>query len=350
MRCFVLCLYVPVLCCAVLCTQARHSDLLEQVQLLEVLRKENGEMAALVAQLQVLKNDQQHLQQLCDQVERLSADNAALQHKSQTLPSLQAEHERLKVRARWACCLVGLTFYRCIVNPLSCSECRSAGAANVASLTKHRFQKVSTKQKVAQTAKPPAAGLVSMLTSLLLVPTVLCMQQASLEGVDALEQHNQELQLQVAKVEQLQAEVNTDSASASLGGPACSRCCALHQPCIAAVVLYLCSHSCSSLAWALVLSWCCLAGRQCCRMLSAPAHAFSCLLLGKTGYPHSSLALLCVQVRLLQDKADELPRIQQEYQEAQSQVEQLQDAVQQVAALRARVAELQAEVRSDRAR
>lgn len=84
------------LCCAV--PQATHSSLLEQVQQLEVLRKENGEMAQLVAQLQVLKNDQQHLQELCDQVDALRGDNAALQRKSQALPSLQAENERLKVR------------------------------------------------------------------------------------------------------------------------------------------------------------------------------------------------------------------------------------------------------------
>jgi cell shape-determining protein MreC len=78
-------------------SQVRHSNLLEQVQQLEVLRKENGEMAALVAQLQVLKNDQQHMQGLCNQVEQLCADNATLQRRSQTLPSLQAENERLKV-------------------------------------------------------------------------------------------------------------------------------------------------------------------------------------------------------------------------------------------------------------
>jgi hypothetical protein len=78
-------------------SQVRHSNLLEQVQQLEVLRKENGEMAALVAQLQVLKNDQQHMQDLCTQVEQLRGDNANLQRRSQTLPSLQAENERLKV-------------------------------------------------------------------------------------------------------------------------------------------------------------------------------------------------------------------------------------------------------------
>lgn len=93
-----------VLCCAVLpIPQAQHSDLLEQVQQLEVLRKENGAMAALVAQLQVLKNDQQHMQELCDQVDRLRADNASLQRRSQTLPSLQAENERLTVSGVCSC-------------------------------------------------------------------------------------------------------------------------------------------------------------------------------------------------------------------------------------------------------
>jgi hypothetical protein len=86
-----------VLCCAVL-AQARHNVLLEQVQQLEVLRKENGEMAALVAQLQVLKNDQAQLRELAGQVEALQADNAALTRKTQMLPGLRAEMEQLKVR------------------------------------------------------------------------------------------------------------------------------------------------------------------------------------------------------------------------------------------------------------
>lgn len=78
--------------------QARHNVLLEQVQQLEVLRKENGEMAALVAQLQVLKNNQAQLQELASQVEALQADNAALTRKTQMLPGLRAEVEQLKVR------------------------------------------------------------------------------------------------------------------------------------------------------------------------------------------------------------------------------------------------------------
>jgi hypothetical protein len=81
-------------------SQARHNVLLEQVQQLEVLRKENGEMAALVAQLQVLKSDQAQLQELASQVEALQADNAALTRKSQLLPGLRAELEHLKVRGR----------------------------------------------------------------------------------------------------------------------------------------------------------------------------------------------------------------------------------------------------------
>lgn len=96
------------MCCAVLCCaapipQVQHNDLLEQVQQLEVLRKENGAMAALVAQLQVLKNDEQQMQELCDQVDRLRSDNASLQRRSQTLPSLQAENERLKVSGMCSC-------------------------------------------------------------------------------------------------------------------------------------------------------------------------------------------------------------------------------------------------------
>jgi hypothetical protein len=73
------------------------------VQELEVLRQENAEMAALVAQLQVLKRDQGQLQALHDQVEALKADNSVLHRKSLRLPALHEEHERLQVGRLCAC-------------------------------------------------------------------------------------------------------------------------------------------------------------------------------------------------------------------------------------------------------
>ncbi|KAF8073164.1 GTP-binding protein [Scenedesmus sp. PABB004] len=82
--------------------QAEHHLLLEQVQQLEVLRKENAEMAALVAQLAVLRGEQVQLHELCQQVEGLRADNATLRAKTARLPALQAEHTELKEAAEEA--------------------------------------------------------------------------------------------------------------------------------------------------------------------------------------------------------------------------------------------------------
>jgi hypothetical protein len=78
-------------------TQEEHRQLLQQVQELETLRRENGEMAALVAQLAVLRREQGQLSSLCDQVEALRADNTMLHRKSLRLPMLQEEQERLQV-------------------------------------------------------------------------------------------------------------------------------------------------------------------------------------------------------------------------------------------------------------
>lgn len=80
-------------------TQDQHRQLLQQVQELETLRRENAEMAALVAQLAVLRREQGQLSSLCDQVEALKADNSMLHRKSLRLPMLQEEQERLQVGA-----------------------------------------------------------------------------------------------------------------------------------------------------------------------------------------------------------------------------------------------------------
>ena len=70
---------------------------------LEELRKENSEMAGLVAQLTVLRREQANLQEMCSQVEVLRSDNALLQKKSARLPALQEEHQRLQVRHTHVC-------------------------------------------------------------------------------------------------------------------------------------------------------------------------------------------------------------------------------------------------------
>lgn len=81
--------------------------LLEQLQQLEALRKDNAEMAQLVAQLAVLRRDQQQLHELCQQVEVLRSDNLLLLNKSQRLPTLQEEHQQLMVRT--TCSLIAIT-------------------------------------------------------------------------------------------------------------------------------------------------------------------------------------------------------------------------------------------------
>jgi hypothetical protein len=80
--------------------QDQHRQLLQQVQELETLRRENAEMAALVAQLAVLRREQGQLTSLCDQVEALKADNSMLHRKSLRLPMLQEEQKRLQVSDR----------------------------------------------------------------------------------------------------------------------------------------------------------------------------------------------------------------------------------------------------------
>lgn len=82
------------------CLQAEHTLLLQQVQQLDELRKENAEMAQLVAQLAMLRRDQEQLHELCQQVEVLRSDNTLLLNKSQRLPALQEEHQRLQVGCR----------------------------------------------------------------------------------------------------------------------------------------------------------------------------------------------------------------------------------------------------------
>lgn len=88
--CFITAVVVP--------AQAEHSTLLEEVQQLEVLRKENGEMASLVAQLQVLKGDHQQLQELRSQLDTLQASHASMQRESQALAVLLADDHGLEVR------------------------------------------------------------------------------------------------------------------------------------------------------------------------------------------------------------------------------------------------------------
>lgn len=88
----------PVAFVVSLVLQLEHSMLLEQVQQLEALRKDNADMAGLVAQLAMLRKDQDQLQELCSQVEVLRADNSLLRSKSQQLPALHEENARLQVR------------------------------------------------------------------------------------------------------------------------------------------------------------------------------------------------------------------------------------------------------------
>jgi hypothetical protein len=77
--------------------QEEHNLLLQQVQQLETLRRENAEMAGLVAQLALLRKDQAQLHELCEQVEMLREDNSVLRNKSQRLPALQEENQLLQV-------------------------------------------------------------------------------------------------------------------------------------------------------------------------------------------------------------------------------------------------------------
>lgn len=182
------------LCCAVQpIPQVQHSDLLEQVQQLEVLPKENGAMAVLVAQLQVLKNDQQHMQELCDQVDRLRADNASLQRRSQTLPSLQAENERLAVSG---VCAGEFGFVR-----QACMDGTHRHIPAQAAAVLQRSGRLRSCHR-----RPLLSWSVNLPARLIpLLRTVHV--QASLSGVEAVEQQNQHLQAEVARVEELQAQV-----------------------------------------------------------------------------------------------------------------------------------------------
>lgn len=94
----------PTCSCCICTLQEEHSLLLQQVQQLESLRRENAEMAGLVAQLAVLRKDQAQLHELCEQVELLREDNGVLRNKSQRLPALQEENQRLQVGWDWRLC------------------------------------------------------------------------------------------------------------------------------------------------------------------------------------------------------------------------------------------------------